>query len=324
MKILVTGGAGFIASHITDAYINDGHKVVVIDNLSSGKRENVNPKATFYQADLNNYWEIEEIFLAEKPDLVNHHAGQISVNTSVENPIYDATVNVLGTINLLEASARYGIKKIILASSGGAIYDERYIPANEKSLLRPKSPYGIAQLSAERYLGYYRDIRKLKSAVLRYSNVYGPRQKPKGENGVIPIFVSKLLAKQAPVIFGDGKQTRDFIHVADVVRANLLASYSDFTGTLNISSGKETSINELLGMMQAETGTSDIREYRPAKPGEQQRSCLDNTAAKTAIGWEPKTSLQEGLRQLLRVRNEKSSQQISNNESSPKNTLRDI
>lgn len=319
MKILVTGGAGFIASHIVDVYVEDGHQVIVVDNLSSGRRENINPKATFYQADLNNYWEIEEILLAEKPDLVNHHAGQISVNTSVENPIYDATVNVLGTINLLEVSTRYGVKKIIFASSGGAIYDDRHIPASERSPARPKSPYGIAQLSAERYIGYYRDIRGLKSVVLRYPNVYGPRQEPKGENGVIPIFINRLVNQQKPTIFGDGNQTRDFVHVADVTRANLTVSYSDFTGTLNISSGEEISINELLEMMQKELletvqreiGVSDSREYQPAKPGEQRRSCLDNTAAKNLIGWKPEVSLREGIRQLLELECKKYSKQAN-------------
>ncbi len=299
MKILVTGGAGFIGSHIVDAYIKAGHQVVVVDNLSSGRLENINPRATFYQADINNYWETEEIFLTEKPELVNHHAAQISIDTSVKNPIYDATVNILGTVNLLELSVKYEVKKFIFASTGGALYDDMYIPANESNPLNPKSPYGIAKLSCERYIKFYREIRSLPSVILRYSNVYGPRQNAKGENGVVPIFINRIRNGQPPIIFGSGDQTRDFINVEDVVRANMLVSFGDFVGTLNISSGCETSIKEMLSTIQTAMGTSLLPEHQPPKPGEQLRSCLDRTAARETLGWEPQISLQEGIARLV-------------------------
>ncbi|RLC36770.1 UDP-glucose 4-epimerase [candidate division Kazan bacterium] len=299
MKILVTGGAGFIGSHIVDAYINNGHEVIVVDNLSSGYRQNINKRAKFYQADVNNYWEIEEIFLVEKPDIVSHHAGQISINVSVKNPIYDATVNILGTINLLEVSVRYGVDKFIFSSSGGAIYDERYIPSRENSPTKPQSPYGIAKLSIERYMEYYRNIRGLKTVILRYSNVYGPRQDSKGENAVIPIFINKLKSNQAPIIFGSGKQTRDFINVADVVNANMLVSAINFTGTLNISSGRETTIIELFNIIRSAINIPLQPQFQPARPGEQLRSCLDNTLARTSLGWKPTINLSEGIDQLV-------------------------
>lgn len=300
MKVLITGGAGFIGSHIVDAYIKAGHQVIVVDNLSSGRLENINPKATFYQADINNYWEIEEIFLAERPELVNHHAAQISIDTSVKNPIYDATVNILGTVNILELSAKHGIKKFIFASTGGALYDDRYIPADENTLINPKSPYGIAKSSCERYIKFYQEVKGLPCVILRYSNVYGLRQTAKGENGVVPIFINKIRSGQSPVIFSSGDQTRDFINVEDVVQANMLVSFGDFVGTLNISSGRETSVKEILSAIQTAAGTSLPPEYQPPKPGEQLRSCLNNTAAREVLGWESQISLQEGIAQLVK------------------------
>lgn len=296
---MVTGGAGFIGSHVVDAYIDKGYDVVIVDDLSSGRLENINPKAKFYQVDVGDRTALERIFSIEQPQFVNHHAAQISVDASVKDPIMDATTNILGTLTLLELSRLCGAHKFIFASTGGAIYDERYIPANEEAPLAPKSPYGIAKFSSEKYIRFYNEVYGLSYVILRYSNVYGSRQIPKGENSVVPIFIEKIRSGRETVIFGDGCQTRDFVHVSDVARANLLASSGDFIGALNISSGIETSINELLQLLQATAGTSFAPLYQPAKPGELRRSVLNNSAALDRLGWKPKIWLAEGLKPLI-------------------------
>jgi UDP-glucose 4-epimerase len=223
MKILVTGGAGFIGSHVVDAYLELGHEVVVVDNLSSGSIENLNPKAKFYKMDIRDS-DIEDLFKNEKPDIVNHHAAQMDVRKSVEDPIYDADVNIIGSLNLLQNCIRYGVKKFIFASTGGAIYGEQdYFPADEEHPTRPLSPYGVAKLTVEKYLYFYKEVHGLNYVVLRYANIYGPRQNPHGEAGVVAIFTSKMLKGEQPVINGDGFQTRDYTFVGDVVRANVLA-----------------------------------------------------------------------------------------------------
>ena len=232
MKILVTGGAGFIASHIVDAYIGKGHQVFVVDDLSSGRREFVNPKAKFYQADIRDSKKIHEIFVKEKPEIVNHHAAQISVRNSVEDPINDAEINLLGLLNLLEEGRTVGVKKVIFASSGGVVYGEaKKLPTPENyHPLQPLSPYGVTKLASEYYLNFYRETYGIQSIALRYSNVYGPRQNPHGEAGVVAIFALKLLKDEVPIINGDGLQTRDYVYVGDVVSANLKSLEAKISG----------------------------------------------------------------------------------------------
>jgi len=296
MKILVTGGAGFIASQITDAYINAGHQVVVIDNLSTGRKENLNPDAKFYSLDINSD-EIEQIFKTEQPEIVNHHAAQINVRTSVSNPKLDATINILGTINLLEAAKKSGsVKKFIFASSGGAIYgDADTVPTSETYWPNPISPYGIAKYTVEHYLYYYHQIYQLPYTALRYGNVYGPRQNPHGEAGVVSIFYQKARDHQPFAINGAGDQTRDFVFVADVVAANLAATTTDITGVFNVGTGIETSVTQLVDNMLTTLDQPFTVDHAPAKAGEQLRSCLDFSKAKSQLNWQPQVTLAQGL-----------------------------
>ncbi len=223
MKILVTGGAGFIASHIADAFIEEGHSVHILDNLSSGFEKNINPKASFIKADIRDK-SLSKIFEKEKFDVINHHAAQMDVRRSVADPAFDAEINILGTINLLQNAVKYKVSKFMFASTGGAIYGEQeYFPADEKHPTAPLSPYGISKLSVEKYLFFYKAQYDLNYSILRYANIYGPRQNPHGEAGVVAIFSKKLLNGEQPVINGEGKQTRDYTFVKDVVKANLLA-----------------------------------------------------------------------------------------------------
>ncbi|MBI4744686.1 MAG: SDR family oxidoreductase [Actinobacteria bacterium] len=294
MKILLTGGAGFIGSHITDELIKEGWDVVIIDNLSTGRRENLNPKAKFYQIDIQSS-DLEKIFKEEKPDYVNHHAAQVSVRNSVSDPVYDAQVNILGTLNLLENCVKQQVKKIIFASSGGAIYGEQEkFPADENHTANPLSPYGTAKLSAEHYLYYYKANYGLNYIALRYSNVYGPRQDPYGEAGVVAIFMNRIIKNMQPVINGDGKQTRDFVYVKDVVDANIKALNTG-DGIFNIGTGVETSVNDLLGLIKDVSSAQIDEIYGPAKTGEQIRSVIDSSKADKVLGWEPQISLRDGL-----------------------------
>src|SRR3989338_9831705 len=301
MKILVTGGAGFIASHIVDAYINLGFEVVVLDNLSSGKKKFVNSKAKFYQVDLLNLDKIKQILLFEKPQIINHHAAQISVRNSVSDPINDAKVNILGFINLLEAAKDINIKKVIFASSGGAIYgDAKILPTPESyQPLVPLSPYGVNKLSSEYYLNYYYHVFKIPFIALRYSNVYGPRQNPHGEAGVVAIFTLKLLKGALPIINGDGLQTRDYIYVGDVVEANRRALISDKVGAFNIGTSKETNVIEIFKIIQRFTGSNLQAKYGSVKTGEQKRSCLNCKIAAEKLGWEAEVNLEQGLLETI-------------------------
>ena len=245
MNILVTGGAGFIGSHIADAYIAEGHNVIIVDNLSGGVLENVNPKAKFYQLDVRSE-KLEDVFQKEKIDVVNHLAAQMDVRRSVSDPKFDASVNVLGGLNIFESARRHRVKKIIFSSTGGAIYGEQdYFPADEEHPTRPISPYGISKLCIEKYLFYYKTVFGINYIVLRYANVYGPRQNPHGEAGVIAIFCNKMLKGEQPVINGYGKQTRDYTFVGDVVKANLLALKYDGSNIYNIGTGIEADVNKL-------------------------------------------------------------------------------
>ena len=242
MKIAVTGGAGFIASHIVDAYIDQGHEVHVIDDFSTGRKENVNPKAIVYNLDIADR-DAAALIGEIKPDALNHHAAQMDLRRSVEDPLLDARINIMGFVNLLEACKDAGVKKVIFASSGGAVYgDKEPIPADEEHLTEPMSPYGVSKKTGELYLAYYHAAFGMPYVALRYSNVYGPRQSSKGEAGVVAIFISQLLSGKSPLINGDGKQTRDYVFVGDVVKANVAALESEYTGPLNIGTGKDSSL----------------------------------------------------------------------------------
>ncbi len=299
MRILVTGGAGFIASHVVDAYIEGGHEVHVVDNLSTGRRENVNPRATFHLMDIRDP-AVTELIARGGYDILNHHAAQMDVRRSVEDPVYDAEVNAIGTLRLLEGARESGIKKVIFASTGGAIYGEQdYFPADELHPTRPVSPYGVTKLIGERYLHYYQFVHGLNYVVLRYANVYGPRQNPHGEAGVVAIFTEKLLRGEQPIINGDGGQTRDFVYVGDVVRANLLALDYDRNDVFNIGTGIETDVNTIFRKLREYSGADVPEKHGPAKPGEQRRSVLDYSKARRELGWEPQVSLDEGLRRTV-------------------------
>ena len=301
MKILVTGGCGFIGSHLADKLIEQGHRVVVVDNLSAGKKENLNPKAKFYQIDIQDP-EIPQIFQKENPEVVFHFAAQIDVRKSVENPIEGAKINILGSLNLIQGFVQISRrKKFIFASSGGAIYgDTDIIPTPETHLESPESPYGITKLTVEKYLYFCKKAYGLNYLSLRLANVYGPRQNSKGEAGVVAIFADKMLSGNQPIINGSGCQTRDFVYVKDVVEAALLAMKKEKSGIYNIGTSEETSINEIFRKIK-ELANSNCQEiHGPEKPGEQKRSCLDYSRAKEKLNWQPKYSLEEGLKETVK------------------------
>lgn len=296
MNILVTGGAGFIASHIVDAYVASGHSVSVIDNLSTGRRENLNPKARLHELDIRDTPAVSRLFAGERFDVLNHHAAQIDVRRSVADPVFDASVNLLGVLTLLEAARTTGVRRVIFASSGGAIYGEQdRFPADETHAMRPISPYGVAKLATEQYLYYYQAVHGLEAVCLRYANVYGPRQNPEGEAGVVAIFASKMLKNEQPVINGTGAQTRDYVFVGDVVRANVLALSHAGAGVFNVGTGVETDVNRLFASLKSATGAACPERHAEAKQGEQLRSVLDNSKIRKALGWAPQVTLDGGI-----------------------------
>lgn len=295
MKIVVTGGAGFIGSHIVDAYIAQGHRVFVVDDLSTGERRHVNPQADFIQMDILDPG-LPGVLARISPDALNHHAAQMDVRRSVADPQFDARVNILGVIHLLESCKGLGLKKVIYASSGGAVYGEQdRFPAGEAHPKRPASPYGISKLTGEHYLSYYQATFGVPAIFLRYANVYGPRQRADGESGVVAIFIQCLLEGKSPTINGNGKQTRDYVYVGDVVAANLAALESPHTGAFNVGTGEETNVEDLLRLLQQKVGSGRTPIYGPAKTGEQRRSSLDAGLAREKLGWLPRTPLSEGL-----------------------------
>jgi UDP-glucose 4-epimerase len=295
MKIVVTGGAGFIGSHLADAFVGAGHDVAVLDNLSSGDRAQVPAAARFHEVDIRSDEAVRAVE-REKPDVLCHHAAQMNVRRSVEDPAYDAEVNVLGTLRLLEAARKAGTKTVLFASSGGTVYGEtERFPISEEEATVPVCPYGVSKLTGEHYLEYYHRIFGLRYVALRYANVYGPRQNPHGEAGVVSIFCRALLEGQGAQIYGDGLQTRDYVFVGDVVRANLAALASGYCGAVNIGTGTETNVVDLHAKIRRLAGSDVLPEHAPAKDGEVRRSVLDCSRAATAIGWKPSVTLDEGL-----------------------------
>lgn len=295
MKILVTGGAGFIGSHLADRLVQEGHETVVVDDLSSGSRRNLNRAATFYKRDVQGSW-LEGVFRKERPVALLHLAAQMNVRRSVDDPLFDARVNILGTLNVLQQAVRYGARKVVFASSGGAIYGEPDVfPAPETHPTRPLSPYGISKLTGEYYLEYYQRMSGIQCVSLRFSNVYGPRQDPHGEAGVVAIFAQKMLGGEQPIINGNGRQTRDFIYVDDVVEACLAVLGRDAQGIYNVGTAHETSVNDLFRKLADATKADCKQLYGPAKKGEQMRSVVDASKLRQELGWEPRVSLDEGL-----------------------------
>ncbi len=298
MNILVTGGCGFIGSHVVDAYIAMGHRVAIIDNLSTGDIKNLNPKATFYEEDICSK-KMEKIFKHENFDIVNHHAAQINVRISVDDPIFDANVNIMGSLNLLDLAIKHKIKKFIFASSGGTVYGEpEQLPITEEFPINPTSPYGISKATIEKYLLLFAKLHDFDYMILRYSNVYGPRQISKSEAGVISIFINQILDNKTCTVFGDGHQTRDYVYIEDVVKANS-ASLESAPGILNIGTGIEASVNDLVTILSDIVKKDVEHEHAPPRQGEVFRNVLDFSKAASLLHWEPKVSLKQGIKKTF-------------------------
>jgi UDP-glucose 4-epimerase len=300
MRVLVTGGAGFVGSHVVDRLLADGHAVVVVDNLSTGRQDLVPSGARLHVCDIRSA-RLDAVFAAARPEAVVHVAAQAAVSRSVSDPAFDASVNVLGTINVLEAGRRAGVERVVYTSTGGAAYgDTDEVPTPEDHPTRATSPYGVSKTSAERYLDCYAGLTGVRPLTLRLANVYGPRQNPEGEAGVVAIFARRLLTGQACVINGTGEQTRDYVYVEDVADAAARALLRpEATGVVNIGTGVETSVNAIYARLAREVGVDRPPAHGPARPGEQRRSVLDPSRAKAQLGWTPATSLEEGLQRTV-------------------------
>lgn len=299
MRILVTGGAGFIGSHVVDLLIEAGHHVAVVDNLTTGRRANLNPEAAFYAVDIRAP-ELREVFAQERPEVICHHAAQMDVRRSMAEPLFDADNNILGSLNLLECARLSGARKIIYISSGGAVYGEpEYLPCDEAHPVNPLCPYGASKYIVEKYCYLYRANYGLDYTVIRYPNVYGPRQNPHGEAGVVAIFSDRMLRGETPLINGTGEQERDFVYVEDCARANLLALEQGSGAIYNLASGVGTSINQLFDLLKAPTGFTGVPAYGPAKAGETFRIYLTAARAQRELGWQPIVDLAEGLRRTV-------------------------
>ncbi len=295
MKILVTGGAGFIGSHVADAYIARGHDVHILDDLSGGREQNISKDAVFHQFDIRSK-DAADLIRKERFEVICHHAAQMDVRRSVADPSYDADVNIRGFLNLMEAGREAGLKKVVFASTGGAIYGEPdYAPQDEDHALRPLSPYGITKLTTEKYLFFYEQQYGIQHVVLRYANVYGPRQNPYGEAGVVAIFTERMLEGKQPVIYGDGEQTRDYVFVEDVVQANVLALDHAGSGIFNVGTSRETSVNELFRLIRDQIDESIPEEHAEGKPGEQRRSILSFVNSEKHLRWKPSVHLESGI-----------------------------
>lgn len=295
MKVLVTGGAGFIGSHVCDLLLARGHEVHVIDDLSSGRTENLDARVKFHKLDIRSQ-ETAQLVLSERPEALFHLAAQMDVRRSVADPRFDSDVNIGGIVNLLEAAVKAGTRRVLFSSTGGAIYGEQDVfPAPESHPQRPCSPYGVSKAASELYLGYYWQQYGLPYVALRYANVYGPRQNPHGEAGVVAIFCDRLLSGRDCVIYGDGRQTRDFVYCGDVARANVLALDSSYVGAINIGTGRETDVTTLYDRLAEVSKAKRAAVYADGKPGEQRRSCVDPTLAERVLGWKPEIVLADGL-----------------------------
>lgn len=293
--ILVTGGAGFIGSHLAEAFLADGHRVLVLDSLVTGRRENVPAGATFLHRDLRDDG-LADILRGERVDIVDHHAAQANVRISVEDPLCDAEANILGSLHLIQACRRAGVRRLLFASSGGTVYGEQHaFPCDETHPARPTSPYGCAKLAVEHYLEAYGAIGELDPVIVRYANVYGARQDPKGEAGIVAILAEKFLAGETPRLFGDGEQTRDYVHVSDVVAANRALVGDWRPGTYNVGTGIETSLNDLYRMIAARLGASTEPTHVPAVSAELLRNSLDAGKLARTFGWQPRVAFADGL-----------------------------
>lgn len=300
MRILVTGGAGFIGSNVADRFVALGHEVAVFDNLSSGFREFVNPRAKFYEGDLADAAAVDAAIADFRPEIVDHHAAQIDVRKSVTDPVFDARVNVLGSIGLLQACVKHGVRKVVYASTGGALYGEgRTLPAPEDHPVNPEAPYGASKHTVEHYLYIWKLLHGLDYTVLRYPNVYGPRQNPHGEAGVNAIFIGLMLEGKRPRIFGDGNAVRDYLYVDDVVAANVIALDKGSGEMLNIGTGVGTSVNDIVRELKSILGFAEDAIYEAPRPGEIQRIYLDAARAKQVLGWTPSVSFREGLERTV-------------------------
>ena len=300
MRILVTGGAGFIGSNVADRFLGLGHDVAALDNLSTGRAENLDARVRLYETDLADPAAVDAVVKDFRPDVVDHHAAQIDVRHSVEHPLADAATNILGGIGLLEACVRHGVAKLIYASTGGALYGEgRKLPATEDHPAHPESPYGVSKFAFEHYVYCFRLLHGLDATVLRYPNVYGPRQNPHGEAGVNAIFIGLMCEGKAPTIFGDGEQVRDYVYVDDVVNANELALTKGSGETVNLGWGKGVSVNDIVRQLKLILDFAGEPIHGPARPGEVQRIYLDASRAKTVLGWTPKVPFEEGLRRTV-------------------------
>jgi UDP-glucose 4-epimerase len=296
-RALVTGGAGFIGSHVVDAYVRAGLDVAVVDNLATGSRANLDPTARLYEVDIRDGAALDRVFAAERPEIVSHQAAQASVSASMADPPRDAAINVLGSLNVLEACRKHGARKLIYAATGGAAVGEpKYLPVDEDHPVEPLSPYGASKHAVEHYVTLYRQTFGLDTTILRYANIYGPRQDPRGEAGVIAIFAGLMLTGQTPTINGTGEQERDYVYVGDVARANLLALDTGSGGMYNIGTGVSTSVNGLFDLLAELTGYGEPRRHGPALSGEVFRIYVTNERARRDLGWEPTVGLSEGLR----------------------------
>jgi UDP-glucose 4-epimerase len=298
MKVLVTGGCGFIGSHVVDILIENNHDVFVFDDLSSGSMENLNEKADLYTGDITNRTEIDAFFRMQKPDAVIHHAAQIDVQESMKNPAYDCSVNIQGTVDLLDLSIKYGVRRFIYASSAAVYGNPEYLGIDEEHPKNPESFYGYSKLVPETYIRMLSEASGMGHAVLRYANVYGPRQKARGEGGVVAIFTERMKSGKDCIIFGDGEQTRDFIYVKDIAKANLMALESDKDFTANVSTSEATSINRLFNIMKDVYNYNQTAVYKTARKGDIEHSWLDNNRIMGVLDWKPSYSLEEGIKEM--------------------------
>jgi len=306
MRILVTGGAGFIGSNLVDRFIAEGHEVAIIDNLATGRRTNINPAASFHEMSITDADAVAAVFAQERPEVVSHHAAQMDVRRSVREPQFDAETNIIGTINVIEAGCAAGTRKLIFSSSGGAVYgDAATIPTPEDAPLQPLSHYGTSKRSAELYFGLYGRLYGLAWTVLRYANVYGPRQNPHGEAGVNAIFANMMLRGETPTIFGKGDKTRDYVFAGDVVEANVLALERGDGEILNIGTGVQTTDQEVYDAVAAAVGYDRPPIYGDERPGDVRHSCVDPSKAREVLGWEPTVEFREGVRRTVEYQRER-------------------